>query len=91
MSAPAFHEALTEAKKRPDKPYDASKFYADMGHEYAWMSPDYIANNLTEVQFYGYQQHTAELRRSRRRSLASAIVEEVISRIMPFFGYKKRS
>lgn len=85
-----FRDALTEARKSPKKPGDASAYYADLGHLYPWMSPTYVAEQMTEPMLHGYMQRAKEVKRQYWRGQAAAIISDIIERIMPFFGAKVR-
>jgi hypothetical protein len=53
---------------------DASAYYAEIGSEFAWASPGYILDHLTELQALGYRQHIPRLRLNRARLAATEIV-----------------
>jgi hypothetical protein len=88
MSGTGFKEALTGKAKDVSPLRDVSDFYANMGAEYPWMSPDYIRYHMTEAQLFGYEQHLPAIRRERAKATAWAIVDEILRRIMPAFGFK---
>jgi hypothetical protein len=52
---------------------------------FAWASPTYIRDHLTEVQLFGYEQNLPKVRERRNKALAGEIVNDIIRRIMPAF------
>jgi hypothetical protein len=57
---------------------------------YPWMSPEYIRYHMTEAQLFGYEQHITAVQKLQTGNLARAIVDEVMRRILPAFGFKVR-
>ncbi len=70
---------------------DARLFIAELGAMYAWASPDYIADHLTEPQLHGYSKSIAEIRQRSAKASAIAFCEGLLKWVLPaIFGKGKR-
>lgn len=84
-----FRKALKQGNPSLE-PRDASKLYAELGSAYAWASPSYVRDQMTEPQLYGYLQHLHTMQIDQAKLSASAMISEAIQRILPAFGFKVR-